>query len=149
MKNTLAIVFCLILVSCSDNDAHVEAELQDYFNRFENEAFARGVLVDLEDLDLSGYIENIESNGTIGQCTSFSDGSKEVVVDIRRWNSMSDLEREYVTFHELGHCVLERSHDNSSHVNGTCQSIMQSGSNDCRSLYTLTNRNEMLDELFE
>jgi len=138
-----------ILSGCSTDEAPViERELAAYFDLFAAEAAVRGMTVDYSDADLSAYIENIQENGTIGQCKSYADGAKEVVVDNGYWDNATELEKEYVVFHELGHCLLDRAHDDSRTNNGFCTSIMQSGDNSCRSMYTEANRDVLLDELF-
>ncbi len=120
---------CLMMCSCSKEAEPriVEAELQVYFDTFVSEASAHGVEIDLTSLDIGGYVQNIETTGTIGQCISYSNGSNEVILDARNWDRIDDQEKEYVVFHELGHCILKRSHNDSQDNDGVCQSIMQSG----------------------
>jgi len=145
-----ACLFILLICSCSqENDNEIEAELQIHFDSFVEEANTFGMEISLDDLDIGGYVENIEQRGTLGQCKSFSDGSKHIVVDESYWNRIDATEREYLVFHELGHCVLGREHLDTSDASGICTSIMQSGDGDCRGIYNLTNREELLKELFE
>ena len=141
---------CMMMCSCSKEvePKIVEAELQVYFDMFVSEASAHGVEIDLTQIDIGGYVQNIETTGTIGQCISYSDGSNEVVVDARNWDRVDQEEKEYVVFHELGHCILKRSHNDSQDNYGVCQSIMQSGEGLCQSRYDLNNRTAMLQELF-
>lgn len=148
---TTLLIICLIIGSCSkENQAKIiEAELQVYIDLFTSEAMERDVQIDVSEINLGAYIKNIEENGTIGQCISYSDGTKDIVIDERNWNRLDELEKEYVVFHELGHCVLNRSHNNSQDNNGLCQSIMQSGEGHCQSHYDLTNRYQLLEELFK
>ena len=47
----------------------------------------------------------------------------QIVVDADKWNIMPDDESKYVIFHELGHCILGRAHDNEL-VNAIPKSIM-------------------------
>lgn len=140
----------LNLISCSkqfDND--IESELQEHFDTFVLEASLQGVDISLDLIDIDAYIENIEDRGTLGQCKSYSNGSKKVVIDQQFWNRATDLEKEYIIFHELGHCILDRDHDDSKDSDGTCLSIMQSGDNTCSGNYTSQNRNSLLNELFD
>lgn len=141
---------CLMIWSCSKEAESniIEVELQVYFDTFVSEAATHGVEIDLTLLDIGGYVQNIESAGTIGQCISYSDGSNEVVLDARNWDRIDNQEKEYVVFHELGHCILKRSHNDSQDNSGVCQSIMQSGEGLCQNRYNLDNRPAMLQELF-
>lgn len=153
MKITTKILLLLILgctwMSCStENDKVIESELISYFEDFENEATARGLDIKIENIDIGAYIHNIETRGTLGQCKSYSDGSHEVVIDAQYWERISTIEREYLVFHELGHCILDREHKDEKDTTGNCISIMQSGSNECLGIYSTENRTELLDELF-
>jgi len=58
------------------------------------------------------------------------------------------MSKEYLVFHELGHCILGRSHSNDILENGDCKSIMQSGTSNCKGNYNDENREMLLDELF-
>ncbi len=136
--------------SCQqDIDNEIEAELQLYFDAFVEEAAIQGVEISLDEIDIGGYIENIEERGTLGQCKSYSNGAKQIVIDQPYWSRASDVEREYLVFHELGHCILGREHLDSKNASGICTSIMQSGDGTCRGIYNLTNREELLEELFD
>ena len=140
----------LTFVGCTaENENVIHMELEAYFQSFELEAHNYGVEVSLNDIDISGYIEDIEERGTLGQCKSYSNGSKEVVIDNFYWSRADDMEREYLVFHELGHCILGREHHDSRDASGICTSIMQSGSGSCRGIYNEENREKLLEELFE
>lgn len=144
---------CLFIWGCSaDEEAAVfhemDPEIEVYFVSFEYEANQRGVDINIEDEQLVGYFTEIEED-IVGQCAKLTDGSKEVRIDLDYWNKSNELEREFLIFHELGHCILNRSHTDDSDESGTCLSMMNSGLGNCRNLYRNTNRAEMLDELFD
>lgn len=146
----MTLVLFVHLVGCQkDVSTEIEGDLQAYFDDFVDEANAHGVHITLDNIDIGGYIENIETQGTLGQCKSYSNGSKEIVIDQPYWNQASDMEREYIVFHELGHCLLGREHLDIKDTNGQCTSIMQSGNGKCKGIYNLSNREKLLDELFE
>lgn len=50
-------------------------------------------------------------------CNTYSDSSKEILVDQNWWNSTNETQREIIIFHELGHCRLGRDHDNELYTN--------------------------------
>lgn len=143
----------LLIFSCSDEEnevsteAFISSELQPFFNSFELEAANRGIEIDIDEMGISGFIENLDGD-IAGQCASLSNGSKEVRIDADYWNISSVLNREFVIFHELGHCALGRAHLDDAERNGTCSSIMNSGLSGCRIRYGSGNRNNYLDELF-
>ncbi|MBK6389466.1 MAG: hypothetical protein KA109_03405 [Saprospiraceae bacterium] len=127
---------------------NVEEELWPYFARFEKEAAQRGLTVDLKDAVITGVISDISADHVIGQCSYSNQDPHKVTVDKPFWVSASDLGKEFVVFHELGHCYLGRLHDESMDSRGICLSIMRSGTGTCRDLYTTTTRSILLDELF-
>ena len=71
------------------------------------------------------------------------------MIDIDFWNSASESAREMIVFHELGHCFLQRGHNDNKQDDGTCVSIMRSGKGGCIDFYTSSNRGSLLDELYE
>lgn len=46
----------------------------------------------------------------LGVCYSWDDGHREIKIDREGWDDMSDLGKEQLMFHELGHCQLNRPH---------------------------------------
>lgn len=128
---------------------NVDEALWVYFQRFEEEGRARGIDVDLVAERITGAIEALGEEDVAGQCTYASHAPNHVTIDLSFWNRASDWLREFVVFHELGHCELGRDHREAVFANGTCRSIMRSGLEDCRDNYTTATRNSYLDELFD
>jgi len=160
-------LFSLLLFSACQDDAladlaeapatpevrsfpNVDERLWPFFERFETEALSRGFEVDLVASRISGVVEDLEGEHIAGQCTSFGGfrpGS--VTIDSEFWDFSSDLFREFIIFHELGHCFLDRGHREDAFANGRCVSIMRSGTLDCRDNYNVASRSAYIDELFE
>jgi hypothetical protein len=139
----------LILGSCTpEEEIFVSPELQDYFDRFAVEAGLRGVSFDYERDRIEGYILDISERDVTGKCTYNTHDPDQITVDQYFWRQASDLEKEFLVFHELGHCFLNRTHLDDANPNGTCVSIMHSGLGDCRNAYNVSTRSEYLDELF-
>ncbi len=126
----------------------VDPALWSYFASFEAEAAARGLDIDLYLSNITGKIAEIEEEHVAGQCTFSSAAPNAVTIDKTFWDRSSVLFREFVVFHELGHCFLGRGHDEATNPDGTCNSIMRSGVEDCRDNYRTTTRAAYLDELF-
>ena len=73
-------------------------------------------------------------------------GHKDIVIKQPYWNTLGDYGREQLIFHELGHCALNRDHDNNKDIYDCPMSIMYQftfGDTDCYPPY----RNELLQEL--
>lgn len=149
-----AISIFFIILSCGrDLDPlvksydDVDEVLWSYFEDFEIEAARRGVNIDLNALGISGEIRNIAEENVAGTC-QYGQHLHHVTIDRQFWNNASPLFREYIIFHELGHCSLFRDHTESQFSNGRCASIMASGLGDCSIGYTQESRDYYLDELF-
>ena len=128
----------------------VDERLWTYFERFEAEGQARGLDIDLVAANISGVIENLEGEHIAGQCTTFGNfRPREVTIDTEFWNASSNLFKEFIIFHELGHCYLNRDHREEAFANGRCVSLMRSGTLNCRDNYNLATRDAYIAELFE
>jgi len=155
MRSWKAAMLLLVLAvswnSCAKDDGPeylVDAPMQEYFDRFEAEAALRGVVIDYEALKITGDIRIIATPNVIGQCIHTEAEPNTVVVDKFYWDDADDLEKEFLIFHELGHCALGRGHLDDSDGQGHCISIMTSGTGACDIVYTTMTREELLDELF-
>jgi hypothetical protein len=130
-------------------DLFVDPSLQEYFDRFVVEGAARNVIVDYKASRIAGYLKIITQPGVIGQCAHSDSKPNTVIIDKIYWNTATDLEKEFVVFHELGHCVLNRVHLDEADAMGNCISIMTSGTGSCHINYTVATRAALLDELFK
>ena len=129
-------------------DNYIEEDLQEYFESFKQEAAKYNIEIDYEDLRIDGYIRNIRERGVAGQCQTFEGGLNAVVISSAYWNTIEGLQREFLVYHELGHCALDREHLDESDENGLCKSIMYSGGNVCNLNYNRRTKEEYLSELF-
>jgi hypothetical protein len=53
-----------------------------------------------------------ENSEYVGVCFTYSNGDKEIIIDKEWWDRVSPTSRESLIFHELGHCALNRAHNN-------------------------------------
>lgn len=129
----------------------VDERLWTYFDGFEKEALARGYSVDLSRANITGELIKIHDDGVAGSCSyGGRQRSKAVTIDTDFWDRASTAYREYIVFHELGHCYLFRDHLEDCLESGIWASIMRSGTlNFCRDFYNTRTRAYYLDELFE
>lgn len=154
-KNTWLFLWLLIsfTLGCekeqlSIENIYIDEGLAPYFERFREEGEARGIRVDFELANISAFLEDITSLNVTGQCYYNTDEPNRLVIDSEFWIRASDLKREFVVFHELGHCFLKRSHLERTEPDGTCTSMMHSGLSGCRNTYSSLTRSDYLDELF-
>ena len=127
----------------------VNRELWTHFETFETEGARRGIFIDLATSEITGSIEPLHQDGVAGSCSYGFSNPGSIKIDRTFWQRSSNLIREMIVFHELGHCYLKRGHLEDAFQSGYCISIMRSGTCCCRDAYTLENRDYYLDELFE
>lgn len=152
MKYYLGLFVIVISVyACSDpySDVSVDSALIPYIERFEQEAVARGVKFDINEEGIDAKIAHIPTNGVLGYCNHKKDENNLITISKLYWEKATDLEREYVVFHELGHCFLDREHFDDEDKAGVCISIMAAGTSTCAVNYTVKTRAALLDELFK
>lgn len=93
-----------------------------------------------------GDVDGALSDGTIGVC-SVLPWSRRVTLDTTWWVEADAAGREALVFHELGHCVLDRGHDDSTHEDGRPKSVMASEITLVKWAWS-HHRQEYVDELF-
>ena len=159
--NSVVFLFIMLLfLGCSEDDveevaepvtfANVDSELIPFFESFQQEAAARGISVDLATANIEGVIEEIDEQHVAGQCSYGGFRNPRLVtVDATFWRRSSSLFKEFIVFHERGHCYLNRGHLETAFSNGVCTSIMRSGTGDCFDNYNFNTREFYIDELFE
>ncbi|MCB0647426.1 MAG: hypothetical protein KDC49_12245 [Saprospiraceae bacterium] len=151
---SLAVVFMTIftLYGCVEEEANhiaeVDADLRPFFERFSEEAQLRGRAINVMDSNIIATLTTSLPLNIIGQCQRNSALPNEVKISKATFLSYSYIEKEYLIFHELGHCILRRSHIDDKDLSGNCKSIMESGLGTCRRIYANGNRTNYLDELF-
>ena len=146
------LAICLFVSACTNKEdgVIVNEELVPFYELFAEEAAKRGVVFNNAEERIEGYIQSIPDMGVLGACrrNEDNDESPQIFLDRPYWKTATTLEREYVMFHELGHCFLKLGHDDSVNDIGNCVSIMASGTTGCRVNYNSTSRDSLLDELF-
>lgn len=90
-----------------------------------------------------------EVNTFQGVCYIYSNDLREIIIRREWWVSANDSDRESLIFHELGHCKLDRDHDDETKVIGG-KSVKLSMMNSIIVLGTdySSHRPGYLDELF-
>lgn len=126
----------------------VDQRLISYYKTFEEEGKKRGIDIDLKTTQISAEIGAIHENNVIGTCQFGRFFDNHITIDDAFWDRSSVLGREFVVFHELGHCFLNRGHKEDSTSEGLCVSLMRSGNGRCNDAYNTRNREYYLDELF-
>lgn len=125
------ILISLLIAGCGSTPVqfrplglHVDAELAPLVSEFITEARAYGRVSDQVNLNVS-FVPEIPSNDpgyiTLGQCFM---GTGIVQINHTEWEDLSDNEKEELIFHELGHCLLNRQHNDGLFATGMPVSMM-------------------------
>ena len=134
-------------------------EVQDLLKKFADEGKARGVSVNTSVVRFQ--FDDLTKEGHWGYCYAAQDANFNFIIDPSKtnlikfdssaWRRMSSVEREWLLFHECGHCALGRKHENRTFSNGESYSIMSAGDAGVyggQVNYSGFRRNFYLDELF-
>lgn len=154
----LSTLMLLTVFACQKDDEpvitvkefpNVDEKLWPYFERFEKEAARRDVAIDINERGIHAEISEVGEENIAGLCNYHSDNANEVIIDTYFWNNSSELLKELIIFHELGHCYLLRSHRDDAYDDGNCKSLMRSGTTGCNDHYHVATRDQYLTELFD
>lgn len=97
---TSGYIFLFLLSSCADKTPR---ELESYLVKFE-QAYGQKVSIDIN------FVEKLDNN-VVGVCYLYSSGYRKIELSNEYWNKVTELAQEELLFHELGHCVLNRGHN--------------------------------------
>ncbi len=119
-----------ILVETKENEEPVEipnnpsnTNLEQYIQRFVDEAAARNIEIEFGSINFT-FTDNLDFACGTGNSTN-----RLVRISTRPecWVERTDIEREILMFHEIGHARLGRLHDNTKLPNGDFKTLMFDG----------------------
>ncbi|MEP5339249.1 MAG: hypothetical protein ABJL44_14600 [Algibacter sp.] len=149
MKIYIFIILLGIIFGCTQDDFENaelnNSEFQPYLNSFLEEARIRGHNF-TNNNNIKFYFADIENHA--GICYQ---KNEEIIIDRGTWEISSEINRELLIFHELGHCIIGRAHRNENSISGECLSLMrgdENGFNCSRNIHSTFWREYYLDELF-
>lgn len=122
IKYICMLVLAMLVSACGAKIVSIEPQYIKYVKEFENQSSTTNNKVIVDDLvvrtrdDLGGSI--------LAQCRMYSVFTPLIVVSKKYWVTMSETEREMVMFHELGHCILNRGHNENLKEPNIPESIM-------------------------
>ena len=125
---SIVIGIVLSMVGCGKPSIDdIPAELSPLIVRFQQDALVRGYTVSIDQVQFQiKALPIVNGVQAVGDCQQ-GDGNSIVILDQNTWGTLSDTQKEMLLYHELGHCVLKRTHDSSYFaVPGTEFSIVNS-----------------------
>lgn len=134
MRFLLAVcVFLALLLGCQKTDPaptppryEVAASVEPYVRRFVDEAQKHGKTVDATNLVVK--FDTLLIGEVCGECRLAPGEPPTVRLNPRGfcWATAGEEAREGLVFHELGHCLLRRTHKDARLPNGLYASLMNS-----------------------
>jgi hypothetical protein len=96
------ILILVILSACGQlPQRSTDKDFIPYVERF---VVATGIIPDIS-------ISFNALSGYVGVCKIYNNGQRRIEIDREYWDNSGDLVKEELLFHELGHCILNRKHD--------------------------------------
>ena len=139
----LLMMYLIVACNYEDQEPGIDLVFIPFVDSFLEEANIRGISLD------SSQISSIQFGDTDFGGVCFRN-SGNILINEDSWNKRTDFSKEFLIFHELGHCVLDRRHDNGVLPNGLCKSLMMgSGENMCRYNFNDIWLGYLTDELFD
>jgi hypothetical protein len=108
-KNWVLLLAVVLAISACGREPKLEIgrEFEPYVERFKLKGNEVGKPVSVNDLIVKfGQTEPKQD----GVCETSDHTTPTIIINERAWRQMEDLGRESLMFHELGHCILGRSH---------------------------------------
>lgn len=120
LKAVLLSSVLLVVSGCGSgfravNIGVVDPEFEPYVELFLEHANIPSINVDMYFNDQTGNV--------IGVCKKRGN-DRNIEIDGDWWSTASDLDREILIFHELGHCVLDQGHRDFQLPDGCGGSVM-------------------------
>jgi hypothetical protein len=116
---SMIVLSCLSLDSCKgnkkneDEEFYVNEEITSYVKAFKTDAKKRNIFLASDvTIEFSKGRDSIMSNGVraVGVCYY---NSRKVLIEDYQWNFYNSTARKFLIYHELGHCLIRRKHENS------------------------------------
>lgn len=119
-------------------------EFESYVKDFEQEAAVLGRNVQVTNLVVA--YGDLPQSYYRASCKLTPGETPVITVNQESWDSLSEIDRRAVMFHELGHCILNRRHKNDYSEEGVPLSLMNAAVIDSN-IYT-ENEHYYHEELF-
>jgi len=124
MRQIMLVIIAFVFIGCENHSPQlvIGKDFQPYVARFEQDAASVGKPTVINDLivqwgDLGAEpIDGLGSPERLGLCHRESNKTPVITINSNPdsgmdWQAASDIFKETLVYHELGHCVLGLSHD--------------------------------------
>lgn len=152
MRIILILITILNVVACANSHSDtlsIESEFNPYVARFVSLSQKTRNPVTISDLSVV-FSDKLDTY-ILGQCLRQTNRTPIIMINSKLWPTLSQPSKEMLIFHELGHCRLNRDHDDSLVISQDQYSVHKS----IMSTYALEgffyarNYESLITELFE
>ena len=140
--NIICFIFTLLLLTSCGLNAHLDKKnkpegfvrqfstsdttFSSFVKKFEDHAKIKTGNMNYQVNDIPINFGDTEDERFVGVCFTYSDGKREIIIKADWWNRSSQSSRESLIFHELGHCALDRDHNDETITNTQGQTLRSS-----------------------
>jgi len=105
----LAVIFCALVGCVTNNTSYVENSLKPYVEDFYHQAELRGRHIRHMPIDVRYGLLDFH---TLGVCYRgrYPDNNL-ILVNAPKWDNMTQAAKRELIYHEMGHCVLGKGHE--------------------------------------
>ncbi len=122
-KQVAIFVLFLSLLGCGhEPTVSIEDQYKPYTDAFVRYSIIVGKPTGIYDLIM--YTVPEIGGAVMGQCTKYDNATPRIIISYKFWKLMDTTKKEMLVLHELGHCVLNRSHNNATDQYGQPVSLM-------------------------
>lgn len=122
MKYVLLMVYLISNLACGRGPKPIDPAFKVYADMFEHysQVYNNVQVADIR-MEFGPEADNI-----LGVCVIEDGYYVKIVINEKHWSSLKDYEKELVILHELGHCVMEKAHNDNKATDRKFESIMHS-----------------------
>lgn len=115
----LNVCWLLLLCACGRPPVQDPAFIP-YLIAFEDQYRSFGVTIVAIDIQ---FYPTLAAQNELGECELHQD---KIEISQQYWGGLSDLSKQNLIYHELGHCIFNRVHTTTTFADGCPTSIMNS-----------------------
>lgn len=114
MRSILVVLFFIFLVGCDKGEVRRYNSTDDVFSSFvtsfidDYKSFT-GKQINF-DVAINFYGEGEAGFMVLAHCYVYSTKKNEILIDPDRWETLSEVDKKALIYHELGHCALGYDH---------------------------------------
>jgi len=111
MKHAAMWLVLVLLVACGRSGFLSTSVFASYVETFQRESVIYEHPTVVQDLVIQ-FSSDLDDK-IAGQCRRYADASPLILINVRWWESFTADQKEILLLHEIGHCILGYTHDDT------------------------------------